>query len=106
MIPPAYSVCSTTATYWLQHGMVICLWVYRAAWAISRFACYLSDLAVDVAYQKQGIGKELIRRTHEAAGPQTTLILLAAPESGKLLSAHWHGTDDGMFSDQENGVVL
>ncbi len=49
--------------------------------AISDFSycTYLSDLAVDVAYQKQGIGKELIRLTHEAAGPKSSLILLAAP---------------------------
>lgn len=45
------------------------------------FCTYLSDLAVDVAYQKQGIGRELIRRTHEAAGLETTLILLAAPKA-------------------------
>ena len=43
------------------------------------FCCYLSDLAVDEAWQKKGIGKELIRLTHEAAGFDTTLILLAAP---------------------------
>jgi len=43
------------------------------------YCAYLSDLAVDLAYQRQGIGRELIRRTHEAAGPGTTLILLAAP---------------------------
>lgn len=43
------------------------------------FCCYLSDLAVDVKYQRSGIGKELVRLTHEAAGSQTTLILLAAP---------------------------
>jgi predicted N-acetyltransferase YhbS len=49
--------------------------------AISDFSycTYLSDLAVDVAYQKQGIGKELIRLTHEAAGPTSSLILLSAP---------------------------
>lgn len=40
---------------------------------------YLSDLAVDSAYQKQGIGRELIRRTHFAAGSDTQLILIAAP---------------------------
>ncbi|MGC8640859.1 MAG: hypothetical protein ACP5XB_13400 [Isosphaeraceae bacterium] len=39
----------------------------------------LSDLAVDRDYQRGGIGKELIRRTHETAGPRTMLILLAAP---------------------------
>jgi predicted N-acetyltransferase YhbS len=43
------------------------------------FCTYLSDLAVDQAYQRQGIGRELIRRTHEAAGLQTGLVLLAAP---------------------------
>jgi predicted N-acetyltransferase YhbS len=43
------------------------------------YCTYLSDLAVDRKYQGQGIGKELIRRTHESAGLDTTLILLAAP---------------------------
>ena len=45
------------------------------------FCTYLSDLAVDEKYQGQGIGRELIRRTHEAAGLHTTLILLAAPKA-------------------------
>jgi predicted N-acetyltransferase YhbS len=45
------------------------------------FCTYLSDLAVDEQYQRQGIGRELIRRTHEAAGRHTTLILLAAPKA-------------------------
>ena len=43
------------------------------------FCTYLSDLAVDRDHQRRGIGRELIRRTHEAAGLKTTLILLAAP---------------------------
>ena len=43
------------------------------------YCTYLSDLAVDAAYQRRGIGRELIRRTHEATGLKTTLILLAAP---------------------------
>lgn len=43
------------------------------------FCTYLADLAVDEAYQRRGIGRELIRRTHEAAGLDTALILLAAP---------------------------
>ena len=42
------------------------------------FCTYLSDLAVDLNYQKMGIGKELIRQTKLAA-PQAKLILLAAP---------------------------
>jgi predicted N-acetyltransferase YhbS len=49
--------------------------------AISDFSycTYLSDLAVNKACQGRGIGRELIRRTHEAAGLVTMLILLAAP---------------------------
>ena len=43
------------------------------------YCTYLSDLAVDVAYQKGGIGKKLIDITHEVAGLSTNLILLAAP---------------------------
>jgi predicted N-acetyltransferase YhbS len=51
--------------------------------AITDFAycTYLSDLAVDARSQKQGIGQQLIRRTHEAAGRHTTLVLLAAPKA-------------------------
>ena len=51
--------------------------------AISDFSycTYLSDLAVDQAVQGRGIGRELIRRTHEAAGIQTMLLLLAAPNA-------------------------
>jgi ribosomal protein S18 acetylase RimI-like enzyme len=49
--------------------------------AVSDFAycCYLSDLAVDVAYQRQGIGKRLIDETRARAGDCATLILVAAP---------------------------
>lgn len=39
---------------------------------------YLADLAVRVSHQRQGIGKELMRRT-QAAAPQARLLLLAAP---------------------------
>lgn len=58
------------------HGQLV-----GVARALSDFAfcTYLSDLAVDVAQQRRGIGRELLRRTHEAAGRGTTLILLAAP---------------------------
>jgi GNAT superfamily N-acetyltransferase len=45
------------------------------------YCTYLSDLAVDAAFQGQGIGRELIRRTHEAAGLATMLILLSAPKA-------------------------
>ena len=42
---------------------------------------YLADLAVDAAYQRKGLGRELIRRTHEAAGRRTLLVLIAAPDA-------------------------
>ena len=45
------------------------------------YCTYLSDLAVDVSFQRRGIGRELIRRTHLAAGVRTSLILLAAPKA-------------------------
>jgi ribosomal protein S18 acetylase RimI-like enzyme len=43
------------------------------------YCCYLSDLAVDVACQRRGIGRRLIRMTQEALGPRCSIILLAAP---------------------------
>jgi GNAT superfamily N-acetyltransferase len=43
------------------------------------YCTYLSDLAVDEDWQRRGIGRELLRRTHEEAGLHTSLILIAAP---------------------------
>ena len=66
-------------------NLVITAWDDQLLVGISRalsdfsYATYLSDLAVRVSHQKQGIGRELVRRTQEAGGPQTTIILLAAP---------------------------
>ena len=66
-------------------NLIVTAWSEEKLVGVSRaltdfsFCCYLSDLAVDEAWQKKGIGKELIRLTHEAAGFDTTLILLAAP---------------------------
>lgn len=45
------------------------------------FCTYLSDLAVDQEFQGFGIGRELIHRTHSAAGVKTQLILIAAPRA-------------------------
>lgn len=45
------------------------------------YCCYLSDLAVDKAYQKQGIGRELIARVQASIGDEVALILLSAPEA-------------------------
>jgi ribosomal protein S18 acetylase RimI-like enzyme len=42
------------------------------------YTSYLSDLAVDVAYQKQGIGKTLIQEVQRAT-PKAKIILVSAP---------------------------
>ena len=42
------------------------------------YCTYLSDLAVDLAFQKKGIGKKLIEETKKQT-PQAKLILLSAP---------------------------
>ncbi|HEX3727521.1 MAG TPA: GNAT family N-acetyltransferase [Pirellulales bacterium] len=72
----------------LEHGDVIVsaragALLVGVSRAISDFGycTYLSDLAVDQRYQRQGIGRELIRRTHAAAGLHTSLVLLAAPKA-------------------------
>ncbi len=43
------------------------------------YCCYLSDLAVDKAYQRQGIGDALLAHVRQALGPEVSLILLSAP---------------------------
>lgn len=43
------------------------------------YVTYVSDLAVDVSYQRQGIGRRLLELSHELAGRETSLVLLAAP---------------------------
>ena len=43
------------------------------------YCCYLSDLAVDVKYQHQGVGRALIRLTQSRLGKQAKIVLLAAP---------------------------
>jgi len=43
------------------------------------YCCYLSDLAVDQAYARQGIGRRLIAEMRARLGPHCSLILLSAP---------------------------
>jgi predicted N-acetyltransferase YhbS len=47
------------------------------------FITYLSDLAVRESHQRQGIGKELMRRVQAEGGTQAKLLLLAAPAAEK-----------------------
>jgi ribosomal protein S18 acetylase RimI-like enzyme len=41
------------------------------------FCTYLSDLAVRRAYQRQGIGRELVRRTQKGGGSATVFLFAA-----------------------------
>ncbi len=65
-------------------NLIVSAWDGRLLVGISRsltdftYATYLSDLAVRKSHQRQGIGKELMRRTQKACDP-ATIILLAAP---------------------------
>jgi predicted N-acetyltransferase YhbS len=70
----------------LRHAnLVVTAWDGDQLVGVSRalsdfsFVTYLSDLAVRRSHQKQGIGKELIRRTQDLGGKDAKLILLAAP---------------------------
>lgn len=70
----------------LQHAdLLITAWDEDKLVGIARtltdfsFAAYLSDLAVHVDYQRQGIGKALIAQTQQHLQPGCTIILLAAP---------------------------
>jgi GNAT superfamily N-acetyltransferase len=85
----------------LTHANLICTaWDGDVLVGVSRsltdfsYCCYLSDLAVDVAYQKKGIGKELIRLTQTRLHPQCKIILLAAPKAEeyypKIGFKHFH----------------
>lgn len=43
------------------------------------YCCYLSDLAVDQAWQRKGIGRQLVSQTRIHVGPQCTIVLVSAP---------------------------
>jgi len=45
------------------------------------YCCYLSDLAVDEQYQKNGIGKKLISKVQEQLNDKCKIILLSAPDA-------------------------
>lgn len=68
-------------------NLVVTAWDGELLVGISRavtdfsYATYLSDLAVRVSHQRQGIGKELMRVTQRESGSKTTVILLAAPKA-------------------------
>lgn len=83
----------------LRHADLLCTaWAGEALVGVARsvtdfeYCCYLSDLAVDLSYQKQGIGRELIRLTQSRLGRRAKLILLSAPNAvGYYPKLGFHG---------------
>ena len=51
------------------------------------YACYLSDLAVDQNYQRQGIGKHLLQLTVDKLGANCKLLLVSAPDANDYYPA-------------------
>jgi len=72
----------------LEHADLLCTaWAGDLLVGVARsvtdfsYCCYVSDLAVDVSYQKRGIGVELLRLTQGLLHPKCSVILLAAPKA-------------------------
>ena len=72
----------------LKHAnLIVTAWDENRLVGISRtltdfvYVAYLSDLAVDENYQKQGLGKQLIKETQAHIGPKCKIVLLAAPKA-------------------------
>ena len=45
------------------------------------YCCYISDLAVDRDYQRQGIGKQLLLTIQKKLGEEVMVCLLSTPEA-------------------------
>lgn len=75
----------TLAAMLAQANLIVTAWAGETLVGISRsltdvaYVCYLADLAVDEAYQRQGIGRDLVARTKAALGARAMIVLLAAP---------------------------
>jgi predicted N-acetyltransferase YhbS len=68
------------------------------------FCTYLSDLAVDTAYQHKGIGKELIRRT-KSLGGQATIYLFSAPAAVGYYPKIGFSQGDGFILRADENIV-
>lgn len=72
----------------IEHAnLILCAWDDENRVGIARaltdfsYCCYLSDLAVDRVYQKQGIGKGLVDGVKKIVGEEVMILLLSAPEA-------------------------
>jgi len=76
-IQKMYKNSSLVVTAWDDAELIgVCRSITDWVWC-----CYLSDLAVNPAYQKSGIGKRLIELTKEKVGEQSMILLLSVPEA-------------------------
>jgi len=72
-------------TMFANANLIISAWHQGVLVGVARgltdhsYCCYLSDLAVDKAYQRQGIGEALLAQVRQALSPEISLILLSAP---------------------------
>lgn len=68
-------------------NLIISAWDNQRLVGIARaltdfvYVTYLADLAVDEAYQCQGIGKQLLEEVQARTQPECMLVLLAAPQA-------------------------
>ena len=67
------------------------------------YCTYLSDLAVDAAYQRHGVGKELMRRTQKAGG-RATVFLFAAPAAVDYYPHVGFRAGSGWMLGEKDGV--
>ena len=63
------------------------------------YCCYLSDLAVDKKFQKNGIGKELVRRVQKEISEDSMLLLLSARSAMEYYPKI-------KFNKVENGFII
>ncbi|HEY8904183.1 MAG TPA: GNAT family N-acetyltransferase [Chthoniobacterales bacterium] len=64
-----------TATCWIEERLI---GIARSV-TDYHYSCYLSDLAVDLEFQRQGIGARLIALTQTSLHAHCKIILLSAP---------------------------
>ena len=67
------------------------------------YCCYLSDLAVDMDYQRQGIGKTMIDLVKKEISDEVALILLSAPSSMSFYpKVGFRKIENGFIINREN----
>lgn len=101
-------------------NLTVTAWVNNNLIGIARnltdfhYACYVSDLAVDTHYQRQGTGKKLLALTRSQLGPECKLILIAAPAANSYYQhlgftskpGCWVLESDQRLENQDNASMI